>query len=267
MKGTAMADKNPMPTAPAELFVEDNQKAEALISSGDLAAAARVLVDIIEKDHDNFRAYNNVGIISWMRKAWEDAYSMFKKSLTIKPDYTDALINLFDGALKLRRVPDVLPYFENALSISPGSEEVRIIRDGMVAQGDGIYKSERGLVVGVYNPRVDEAQKLIAEGKLFVAMDKLLKIYDEEGPSAEVLSGLGVVSFYQKRHTDAFSLFFESIKLNPTSRDNFLNLLDAAKACDRIGEARKIYELYAKDFPFLGSLSPEFDAAEASKVT
>jgi tetratricopeptide (TPR) repeat protein len=266
MKGTVMADKNSMPTAPVESFVEENRKAEALISSGDLAEAARILVDIIEKDHDNFRAYNNVGIISWSRKAWEDAYSMFKKSVTIKPDYTDALINLFDGALKLRRIPDALPFFENALSQSPGSEEIRIIRDGMVAQGDAIYKSERGLVVGVFNPRVDEAQKLIAEGKLFLAMDKLLKIYDEEGPSAEVFSGLGVVSYYQQRHADAFSLFFESIKLNPTSRDNFLNLLDAAKACDRIPEARKIYDLYVKDFPFLGSLSSEFDAAQALKT-
>jgi tetratricopeptide (TPR) repeat protein len=261
-----MADENSLHDAPPGLFEEENKQAEALIAAGDVAAAARVLVDVIGKDPSNYRAYNNVGIISWTRQAWEDAYSMFKKSATIKPDYTDALINLFDGALKLRRIAEALPFFESALSINPGIEEIRIIRDGIVAQGDGIYKSERGLIVGVYNPRVDEAQKLIAEGKLFVAMERLLKIHDEEGPSAEVLSGLGVVSFYQKRYTDAFSLFFESIKLNPTSQDNFLNLLDAAKACNRIDEARKIYGLYLKGFPFLAPLSAEFDAALPSAV-
>jgi tetratricopeptide (TPR) repeat protein len=191
---------------------------------------------------------------------------MFKKSVTIRPDYTDGLINLFDGALKLRRISEALSFFETALSLNPDLAEVRIIRDAIVAQGDGICKSERGLIVGVYNPRVDEAQKLIAEGKLFVAMEKLLKIHDEEGPSAETLSGLGVISYYQQRYADAFSLFFESIKLNPTSRDNFLNLLDAAKACDRIDEARKIFGFYRKDFSFLGSLSPEFDAALPSKT-
>lgn len=255
-----MADMKSAGNAPGELFTEENMKAEALISEGDLAGAARILVDIIGKDAGNYRAYNNVGIISWSRKAWEDAYSMFKKSVAIRPDYADALINLFDGALKLRRISEALSCFETALSVNPGLEEIRIIRDGIVAQGDGIYRSERGLVVGVYNPRVDEAQKLIAEGKMFVAMEKLLKIHDEEGPSAEVLSALGVISYYQKRYADAFSLFFESIKLNPTSRDNFLNLLDAAKLCDRVKSARDIFNVYLKDFPILGSIAPEFDA-------
>lgn len=256
-----MHDAKSGPVAPQELFVEENIQAEALISAGDLAGAARQLVEIIGKDHSNFRAYNNVGIVSWSREAWEDAYSMFKKSVTIKPDYTDALINLFDGALKLRRISEILPYFEAALKINPDLSEVRVIRDGIVAQGNGIYNSERGLLVGAYNPRVDEAQKLIAEGKLFLAMDKLLKIHDEEGPSAEVFSGLGVVSFYQKRFADAFSLFFESIKLNPTSRDNFLNLLDAAKSCGKTKEAKDIFAVYCKDFPFLSSISEDFDAA------
>jgi tetratricopeptide (TPR) repeat protein len=264
MKGTAMADTKSADTTPAGLFVEENMKAEALISEGDLAAAARILVEIIGKDANNSRAYNNVGIISWSREAWEDAYSMFKKSVTIKPDYTDALINLFDGALKLHRISEALPLFEAALSVNPDLAEIRIIRDGIVAQGDGIYKSERGLVVGIYNPRVDEAQKLIAEGKMFIAMEKLLKIHDEEGPSAEVLSGLGVISYYQQRYTDAFSLFFESLKLNPTSRDNFLNMLDAAKLCDRIKEAKEIFRVYLKDFPILKSIAPEFDAVQPS---
>jgi Flp pilus assembly protein TadD len=257
-----MADEKTLHQAEDGLFSDENRQAETLIAAGDLAAAARILVDVIGKDPENFRAYNDIGIISWMREAWEDAYSMFKKSATIKPDYTDALINLFDGSLKLRRISEALPYFDAALSASPGLEEIRIIRDGIVAQGDGIYKSERGLIVGVYNPKVDEAQKLIAEGKLFPAMEKLLKIHDEEGPSAEVFSGLGVVSYYQQRYSDAFSLFFESIKLNPTSKDNFLNLLDAAKLCDRINDARKIYKIYVKDFPFLGSISTEYKAAK-----
>jgi tetratricopeptide (TPR) repeat protein len=257
-----MADENSLHQAESGLFADENRQAEALIGTGDLASAARILVDIIGKDPGNYRACNNVGIISWAREAWEDAYSMFKKSVTLKPDYTDALINLFDGALKLRRISEVLPFFEAALSANPGLEEVRIIRDGIVAQGDGIYRSERGLVVGVHNPRVEEAQKLIAEGKLFVAMEKLLKIHDEEGPSAEVLSGLGVISYYQQRYSDAFSLFFESIKLNPTSRDNFLNLMDAGRLCGRIDEAKKIYSLYLKEFPLLGSISAEFNTVK-----
>jgi tetratricopeptide (TPR) repeat protein len=249
----------PLPQEAPVRFSEENKKAEDLIAAGELSSAARILVDIIGKDGGNFAAFNNIGIISWMQKAWQDSYAMFKKAVELKPDFADALINLFDAALKLRRVKDALPCFDRALELQPACEDVRIIRDSIVEQGDEIYRSERGLVIGVYNPRVDEAQALIAEGKLYLAMEKLLKINDEEGPSSEVFSGLGVISYYQERYSDAFTLFLESIKLNPTSRDNFLNFLDAAKSCDRVKEAKDVYQLYLKTFPFLSSIAEEFE--------
>jgi tetratricopeptide (TPR) repeat protein len=257
-----MAESTAGKTAVDEPFASENQLAEQCISSGDLVTAARLLVDIVAKDQANFRAYNNIGIVSWMRKSWEDAYAMFMKSVGIKPDYSDALINLLDAALKLRRIREILPCFERALAQSPDSGEIRLIRDGIVQQGDGIYTSERGLMVGVYNPRVEEAQKLIAEGKLFPAMEKLLKINDEEGPSAEVFSGLGVISFYQQRYSDAFTLFTESLKLNPTSRDDYLNLLDAAKLCGKVSEAKEFFGQYSRKFQFLSVLAADFDAAK-----
>jgi tetratricopeptide (TPR) repeat protein len=253
-----MTSIEPLQPDTAGQFISENQQAEEYIGKGELTEAARILVEIISQDPANFRAYNNVGIISWTRKAWEDAYSMFNKSVHIKPDYTDALINLFDAALKLKRVQDILPVFKRAHELAPSSEDIAIITQSIIEQGDGIYKSERGLMIGAYNPRIDEAQTLIADGKLFLAMEKLLKINDEEGPSAEVFSGLGVISYYQQRYTDAYTLFLESIKLNPTSRDNFLNFLDAAKACDRLNEAKDIYKLYCNDFPLLETIASEF---------
>jgi tetratricopeptide (TPR) repeat protein len=254
-----MTEINPSADARQERFTEENRRAEELISDSDLPAAAKILVDIIAKDESNYRAYNNIGIIAWMQKGWEDAYSMFKKAIHIRPDYADALINLFDAGLKLRRILEILPFFEKAVALAPDSEEIRIIRDSIVSQGDGIYKSERGLVVGVYNPRIDEAQQLIADGKLYLATEKLLKINDEEGQSAEVLSGLGVISYYQNRYEDAFTLFSEAIKLNPTSRDNFLNLLDAAKGCGKVETARALFESYRHDFRFLESIAKNFE--------
>jgi hypothetical protein len=75
-----------------------------------------------------------------------------------------------------------------------------------------------------------------------------------------VFSGLGVISYYQKRYGDAFSLFVESIKLDPTSLENFLNLLDAAKACGKENDAKNIFSLYLKQFPFLREIAKEFEA-------
>lgn len=244
---------------PSELFTEENFKAETLIAGGNLPEAVKILVDIIELDPENHRAYSNIGIIAWMREAWEDAYSMFIKAVSIKPDYTDGLINLFDATLKLHRVREMTPLLEKALSIRPHDEELKILYEAIEKEGDGIYASERGLHIGRHNPRIDEAQALLEEGKLNLAMEKYIKINDEEGPSAMVFSGLGVISFYQQRYSDAFSLFMEAIKLNPTSREDFLNLLDAAKACGKAADAKNIFKVYRQNFPTLDAIAGEFE--------
>jgi tetratricopeptide (TPR) repeat protein len=244
-----------------ELFTEENNRAEALIAAGDLPAAAKLLVEIIELDPNNHRTYNNFGIIAWMRLAWEDAFGMFKKALEIKADYVDGLMNLFDAGLKLRRVSDVRPFFEQARAQCPHDEEIKIILESILREGEDIYRTERGLRIGTYDPEIEKAQKLLDEGKLNEAMTLFLKINDEKGPSAPVFSGLGIISFYQQRFYDAFSLFVQSIKLNPTSKENFLNLLDAAQACGKREAAIGLFEVYLKNFPFLKEISGDFEAA------
>lgn len=241
------------------LFKEQNEKAEDFIQNGDYSSAAKLLVEVVEKDPKNWRAYNNMGIISWEKKAWEDAFTTFKHSCELKPDYTDAIVNLFDASLKLKRVNEALPVFKQALQEVPDNEELKIIVESIESQGEEIYLSQRALGVGVYNPRVDEAKQLLDDGQLNSAMEKFLQINDEEGPNADVYCGLGIISYYQKRYQDAFSLFYESIKLNPIDSDTFLNLIDAAKECGLAEEARKIYNAYCKDFPSLKKINNEFD--------
>jgi tetratricopeptide (TPR) repeat protein len=244
-------------------FLEQNATAENLIAEGKLIEAARVLVGIAEKDSSNYRAYNNMGIIAWIQQAWNDAYDMFKKSVSIRPDYPDALMNLFDAALKLRKVETVLPDFEKALAADPGLEEVAVLITAIKEEGQKIYQSERALKVGVHNPLLEEANRLLQEGKLYPAMDKFLEMNDTQGPSAEAFNGLGVISYYQKRFTDAFTLFVESIKLNPNDPDTFMNLLDASLEIGHAKKAIEIYKLFASKAPALKSVAEEFEKAEA----
>lgn len=241
-------------------FAAENKQAEELIDAGDLPGAARILVSVVEKDPSNSRAYNNMGIISWMQDAYPDAYTMFRKALELNPGYSDAVVNLFDAALKMRKAQETLPLFERAVEANPEAEEVTIIRDSIRDQGDDVYQSERALRLGEYNPDVEEGNKLLEEGKLYEAMAKYIKVIDK-GPNADAFCGLGVVSYYQKRYDDAFSLFVESLKHNPTNADTFRNLIDAAKASGKLDVAKKIYKLYAKEFPFLEPLAQEFENA------
>lgn len=241
-----------------EHYIKENQQAEDFIEAGDLPSAAKILVDIVEKAPDNWRAFNNMGIISWAQKAWKDAYISFKHACELKADYTDALVNLFDAALKLGCVNNALPIFKKALEVDPDNEEAKVIVEGINEQGEEIYSSKRALIVGIFNPRVEEANKLLDDGQLNQAMERYLQVNDEEGPNAEVFNGLGIISFYQKRYKDAFTLFFESIKLNPLERDTYLNFLDAAIECGNLEAAKKLYELNSKEYPELKTIETEF---------
>lgn len=139
-------------------FLEENEKAEHLIESGDLPSAAKILVDIVDKDPDNWQAFNSMGIISWQKGAFDEAYATFLHACELKPDYVDALINLFDVSLKLRNINQVLPVLENALQLIPDHEELKVIVESIKGQGDDIYTSERAMRVLKKSVSDDENQ-------------------------------------------------------------------------------------------------------------
>jgi tetratricopeptide (TPR) repeat protein len=259
-KGGVMGSGDSVQSSP-DGFLDENLRAEELVNCGKNAEAAAILTGIIADDPRNWRAYNSMGVIAWSSKNWNDAYAFFRKSVDCCPDYSDALVNFFDASIKLKKVAETLSYFEEALRRNPSLEEIRIIRDSIVSLGDDIYFSHRALGIGVYSALVEEAEKELEAGNLFKAMEKFLKANDEEGPSAAAFCGLGIISYYQQRYVDAYTLFIESIKLNPSNPDVFVNLLDAAKACDKVSNAKEIFETCRKEYPVLEKVAREFSAA------
>lgn len=250
---------HPEPPFIEEKFERENLQAEEAISAGNLQEAARILVSIVESDPQNWRAFNNMGVLSWARSFWQDAYTMFVKSVSINPVYIDALMNLFDASLKLRKVQEVLPFLENALMIDPNLEEIQTIRESIIEQGDNIYFSPKALSIGVYSPILDEAEKELVSGNLIKAMELFIKSNDSEGPNARAFGGLGIICYHQKKFEDSLSLFVESIKLNPLDSEMFENLLDAAKECNKVDYARELFNLYRKEFPVLEEIASQFD--------
>ena len=243
-----------------ERFAAENEQAENAITAGDLPLAAGILVRIIENDPLNWRAFNNLGIISWTQKKWMDAYVMFCKAVLLRSDYEDGLANLFDASIKLKKVPAVVPYFEKALAINPALEEIKIVLERINELGDNIYFSDRALSIGFYSPIIEEANRQLESGNHFKAMELFLKSNDEEGKNASAYAGLGIISFYQKRYDDAYTLFVESLKLNPSDTDTFLNLLEAAKMTGKSVEAKKIFTICSKNYRNLNGIAEHFEA-------
>jgi len=243
----------------ANPFATQNSRAETLIEQGDYPLAAEVLMDILQKDPANVQAYNNLGVLSWAREKWLDAYVLFRKAVEFKPGYVDALVNLFDAALKLKRVHEILPCFETAVSLAPDNEEIAMIRETIRQLGIEIYSTPRALDLGFFSPSIEAADKELDAGNLSSAMQLYLKSNDEEGPSAEAFSGLGVISYYQQRYEDAYALFVEAIKINPSKPDILLNLLDSAKAIGKVDLAKEIFEMCAKEHQELEKIRKDFE--------
>lgn len=244
---------------PTDLFVEENMQAEDAITNGNEPLAAGILVSIIEKDPSNFRAFNNMGILSWHRKCWTDAFTMFKKAVSLRPDYEDALVNLFDAALKLKQVAEVKLIFDNALAINPDLKDIRVICNSIASLDNDIYLSKRALSLGFSSIFIEEGEKELKSGNYYAAMDKFLKSNDIDGPNAPAFCGLGIISYYQQRYKDAFNLFVESIKLNPSDPETYLNLLDASKEIGKENTAKELFSIYKNDFPELESIANYFD--------
>ncbi|NLD99255.1 MAG: tetratricopeptide repeat protein [Fibrobacter sp.] len=242
-------------------FAEDNSKAEESIAAGDYPEAARILVKIVENDPLNSRAYNNLGVISWIRSFWMDAYVMFKKSIECNPVYEDALHNLFDASLKLKKVNEIIPCFENALILNPYLDEIKEVLEIIKTSGDSIYCSQRALAIGIYNPICDEAEKELNSGNLPKAAELFLKVIDTQGPDARSFCGLGIIAYNQQNYSDAFALFIESIKLNPVDTDTYLNLLDAALQCNKLEVALDLYKSNKQLYPNLEQISEKFNNA------
>ncbi len=234
--------------------------AEQMIEEGRLPEAARILVNILQENPADARVLNDIGILSWVQGAWEDAYLMFRRSCEVAPEYCDAAMNLFDAALKLRRIPDAKRFISQAALLNPESEELTIFAEAVENNSNNIYNSERALKIGIYDPDIAEADRLLKEGDIMQSSARYLDVIDKHGPNADAYCGLGIVSYYRGDFRDAFSLFLESLKVNPFKKDSLLNLADTAKICGLVEDARKIFSTCLENCPGVADYIEEFEA-------
>ena len=227
------------------------------ICDKDYSNAMLILTDIIDEDPDCALAYNYLGIIAWEESRWEDSYGLFKEAVTLDNKNEDAINNLIDAALKLHKIADILPLVEGAVQENPQSEELVETYKVLSDKDNDIYKCDRALHIGWYNPLIEEGNNFVEVGDYTEARKRYILAIDTVGPSAEAYNGLGMIQFSEKEYREAFLLFFESIKNNPTNTDTFLNLFDSARYCDKEEDALQIYEAFAAEYPHLEQIRGE----------
>ncbi len=235
-------------------FTTKNVEAEELLLGDKLPEAASVPMEIVDSDPLNSRAFNNLGIVAWKQENWYDAFGLFKHAVELQNDFIDAAANLFDLALKTRKVDEVRQLLMQVAVLNPDNEEFEDIALGLQNDGDDIYLCGRCLQQGYFHPDLAHADLLVEAGEYKEATKLYFEVLDTQGELAEVYNGLGVVSFYENRNEDAFALFLEAIKLNPINRDIFMNFFDIAIAINAEDSARQVFDACKKEYPQLAEI-------------
>ncbi len=99
-------------------------KGELLFQQGKLREAEEQFLIVIENDHENKDAHNNLGVIAFSEMEHEKAISHFKKALAIDPLYLDAILNLCDVLQSTNNLVEVRPIVERALEQNPENGEL-----------------------------------------------------------------------------------------------------------------------------------------------
>ncbi|MGQ3683436.1 MAG: tetratricopeptide repeat protein [Candidatus Loosdrechtia sp.] len=106
------------------------KEGEAFFADGNVEEAEKYFLSVIENDHCNKEAYNNLGVIAFQKGNKVDAIGYFTRSLEIDPFYKDAIINYTDLLKALNHFHIAIPFLKKIAEIHPEDEEIlQLLRD------------------------------------------------------------------------------------------------------------------------------------------
>lgn len=213
-----------------------NQQAERLLRSGALDEAAKYLDLAMQCDPEDFRALNNLGLLAWYRNDGETAWLRFNQCLAIRPAWTDALINAFDTALAMGDIAAIGPRIDGALAMEPGHAAASSMRRHIQAQGPVIREFRSFEQLETNAALLGKAEQALEKAKQAEAILIYLDAIKLQPQNPQAYNGLGIISFAENRHADAFGLFEAASGLHPLDQDILMNLWQCAQALRREGE-------------------------------
>jgi GT2 family glycosyltransferase/Flp pilus assembly protein TadD len=106
------------------LVEQKKQEAIRCLDEGEFDAAVLLFSDLLAENLEDAEAYNGLGIVSFYREQYDDAYHLFERSLEIQPISRDALMNFYDVAMKLGRKEDAIMRIKNACNADAGLQDL-----------------------------------------------------------------------------------------------------------------------------------------------
>ncbi|CAK0740784.1 putative Tetratricopeptide repeat protein [Gammaproteobacteria bacterium] len=202
-------DKRSQPSTPPAIhgmFADAIQHHQA----GRLSDARIIYEKILEAEPTYLAALNNLGLIS----PPHEASTLFRKALTIKPDYTDAHINLATVLQSEGKSNDAIAHYQRALAIQPDRPHVHLVL-GTIFQNQG---------------NLDEAAASYRRASTF------------KPDYIEAYVNLGTIFRIQRKLDDAMMQFKKALSFNSEHPDAFFGLGAVLQEKGELDEALGYYQ-------------------------
>jgi GT2 family glycosyltransferase/Flp pilus assembly protein TadD len=209
------------------------EAAGAGIAGAEADEAKALLEAALLADPEDFRALNNLGLLAWYRHDGAEAWRHFQRCLSVRPTWTDALLNAFDTALALGDMGLIQPCLDRALAQAPDHPQALAMRRHIQAQNLAIhhFKNFEGLEANA--AALARAETALDQDRKGDAIRIYLEALQIQPQNPQAFNGLGIIAFAEKRYPDAFGLFEAASGLHPMDQDILMNLWQCAQALRR----------------------------------
>jgi predicted TPR repeat methyltransferase len=230
---------------------------------GDKQTAALYYKKALNLQPGSASTYNNLGVLYYELGELDNAEHHYRSAITLKPDYADAYFNLSNVLTKEDKFAEAIELLEKALQYQPDHPQIHahlaqlFLRTSLYQQAIDHCKAclvidpdhveaYHQLAVALthedqYEAAVDAYKETLKrDAKHTEALHNLAALYVVKRepdlaltcylrllllePDIDVYYNLGVIYFYQDKHTDAINYFLEALKLDPKHFNSHLNL-------------------------------------------
>jgi len=237
-----------------------------LYQSGNLCDASQQAEELTKKYPNSFDLWNIFGMSSIQIGLFDLAERAYKKSISIKPDYTDAYINLGITLKEQGKFEEAIQVYETCISVKPNIAEVYNNMGCALRDQKNIKKAIQAFRKSI-SLKLDYAEayyNIATAYKEIGKNDKAIKAFNKcislKPFYAEAYNNLGIVYVNQGKHNIAIETYKKSISLIPNFAESYCNLGNALQNQGRNQEAIEAYKNfiklkpnYAEVYSYIGS--------------
>ena len=151
----------------SELSISNSIKeGELLFSNGKIEEAEKCFASVLKMESSNKIAYNNLGVISFHKKDYQQALDFCIKSLSIDPYYKEAICNFFKIVNTTKQYTLIIPYLRIFIANNPDDKEVLQMFEDIMTTVEQVSPIPW---INIHNTNI-KSKSLISQLNLYIKM-------------------------------------------------------------------------------------------------